>query len=119
MAKYYQSCQKLARSYGVANISVAHRIADLRAQSDDGTSAAKVSMGILADTQTQILFRQSSDQIPEATQMLGLTSHEAQLLPKLARGRSLWRVGDHVAVVQHRIGSAEWSICDTDQRLNL
>ena len=106
-------------SYGVANISVAHRIADLRAQSDDGTSAAKVSMGILADTQTQILFRQSADQIPEATSMLGLTSYEAQLLPQLVRGRSLWRVGDHTAVVQHRIGSTEWPICDTDQRLNL
>ncbi len=119
VAKYFQSCQKLARSYGVANISVAHRIADLRAQSDDGTSAAKVAMGILADTQTQILFRQSADQIPEATTMLGLTSYEAQLLPQLVRGRSLWRVGDHTAVVQHRIGSDEWPICDTDQRLNL
>ena len=115
VAKYYQSCQKLARSYGVANISVAHRIADLRAQSDDGTAAAKVSMGILADTQTQILFRQSADQVPEATEMLGLTSYQAQLLPQLVRGRALWRVGDHTAVVQHRIGSAEWSICDTDQ----
>ncbi|GJM36936.1 MAG: DUF87 domain-containing protein [Acidimicrobiales bacterium] len=119
VAKYYQSCQKLARSYGVANISVAHRIADLRAQSDDGTSAAKVSMGILADTQTQILFRQSSDQVSEATEMLGLSTYQAQLLPQLVRGRALWRVGDRTAVVQHRIGSAEWAICDTDQRLNL
>ncbi|MEZ5278979.1 MAG: DUF87 domain-containing protein [Acidimicrobiales bacterium] len=117
VAKYFQACQKLARSYGVANISVAHRIADLRAQADDGTSTAKVSMGILADTQTQILFRQSSDQIPEATEMLGLTSYEAQLLPQLVRGRALWRVGNRTAVVQHRIGSAEWSICDTDTRL--
>ena len=119
VAKYYQSCQKLARAYGVANISVAHRISDLRAQSDDGTSAAKVSMGLLADTQTRILFRQSSDQIPEATSLLGLTRVEAELLPKLAVGRALWRVGDHTAIVQHRIGSAEWDICDTDGRLKV
>ena len=119
VAKYYQSCQKLARSYGVANISVAHRISDLRAQSDDGTSAAKVSMGILADTQTRILFRQSSDQVPEATALLGLSSVEAEILPRLARGRALWRVGDHTAIVQHRIGSAEWEICDTDGRLTV
>ena len=59
VAKYFQSCQKLARAYGVANISVAHRLADLRAQADDGTSTAKVAMGLLADTQTRILFRQS------------------------------------------------------------
>jgi len=119
VAKYYQSCQKLARAYGVANISVAHRISDLRAQTDDGTSAAKVSMGLLADTQTRILFRQSTDQVPEAKSLLGLTDVEAELLPKLAVGRALWRVGDHTAIVQHRIGSAEWDICDTDGRLKV
>ena len=119
VAKYYQSCQKLARAYGVANISVAHRISDLRAQTDDGTSAAKVSMGLLADTQTRILFRQSSDQVPEAVNLLGLTGVEARILPELARGRALWRVGDHTAIVQHRIGSKEWAMCDTDGRLTV
>jgi hypothetical protein len=116
-AKYYQSCQRLARAYGFANISGAHRISDLRAQTDDGTSAAKVSMGLLPDTQTRILFRQSRDQIPEAKSVLGLTDVEAELLSKLALGRALWRVGDHTAIVQHRIGSAECDICDTDGRL--
>ena len=53
-AKWFQSCQKMSRDYGVANISVAHRIADLRSQSDDGTAAAKVGTGLLADTQTRI-----------------------------------------------------------------
>lgn len=118
-AKYFQSCQKLSRDYGVANISVAHRIADLRAQTDDGTAAAKVSMGLLADTQTRILFRQSADQVPEAVEMLGLTAVEAQILPRLAVGRALWQVSDHKAVVQHRIGSTEWPITLTDANLNV
>ena len=39
--------------------------------------------------------------------------------PELARGRALWRVGDHTAIVQHRIGSHEWPICDTDGRLTV
>jgi len=65
-AKYLQSCWKLSRAYGVANIAVIHRLSDLRAQADDGTSTAKVSMGLLADTQTRVLFRQSPDQAPEA-----------------------------------------------------
>ncbi len=118
-AKYFQSCQKLSRDYGVVNISVAHRIADLRAQSDDGSAAAKVATGLLADTQTRILFRQSADQVPEAVQMLGLTGVEAQILPRLARGRALWQVADHKAVVQHRIGSTEWPITLTDANLNV
>lgn len=119
VAKYYQSCQKLARAYGVANIAVAHRIADLRAQAGDGTAAAKISIGLLADTQTRILFRQSTDQIAEAKELLGLTEVEADILPRLVRGRALWRVGDHTAVVQHRIAPGEWDLCNTDGRMNL
>ena len=76
-SKYLQACWKLSRAYGVANIAIVHRLSDLRAQSDDGTAASKVSMGLLADTQTRVVFRQSTDQVREAREMLGLTATEA------------------------------------------
>ncbi len=117
-SKYLQSCWKLSRSYGVANLAIIHRLSDLRAQADDGTSASKVSMGLLADTQTRILLRQASDQVPEARELLGLTSTEADLLPRLAKGRALWKVGAHTAVVAHTIGPAERGFCDTDSRMS-
>jgi hypothetical protein len=116
-ARYFQACQKLARDYGVSNIAVAHRIADLRAQADDGSASAKIATGMLADTETRILFRQSIDQVPEARQMIGLTNVEAQILPTLGRGQALWQVGTHRALVQHRIGADEWPIIDTDASL--
>jgi len=117
-AKYLQSCWKLARAYGVANIAVAHRISDLKAQTDDGTSAAKVSMGLLGDTDTRVVFRQSTDQVDEATALLDLTSTEAALLPRLTRGRALWKVGpDNTSVVQHVIAPAERVLTNTDARL--
>ena len=119
VARYYQASQKLSRDYGVANIAVAHRIADLRAQTDDGSAAAKVSMGLLADTQTRILFRQPPDQIAEAQSTLGLTSVEAQLLPQLQRGRALWKIAGHTAVVQGRIHPDEFAICDTNAGLRV
>ena len=96
-----------------------NRLADLRAEADDGTAAAKVAAGILADTQTQILFRQPADQIAELTQLLGLSSHEAQLLPTLSQGHALWRVGDIRAVVRHRLGGTERAMCDTDQNMRI
>lgn len=117
VAKYLQACWKLSRAYGVSNIAVCHRIADLKAQADDGTATAKVAMGLLADTQTRILFRQPTDQVGEATSLLGLTSTEASLLPRLARGRALWKVATHTAVVQHVVGPSERGFCDTDARL--
>lgn len=117
VARYFQACWKLSRAYGVANIAIAHRVGDLRAQADDGTSAAKVAVGLLADAQTRVLFRQPPDQVAEAAHLLGLTQPEAELLPHLGRGRALWHVGNHAAVVQHAIGPGEHSFCDTDGRL--
>src|SRR5205085_5690274 len=71
-ARYLQACWKLGRSYGVANVAIVHRLSDLRAQADDGTAAAKVAAGLLADTQTRVLFRQSSDQVADARSQLAL-----------------------------------------------
>jgi len=116
-AKYLQACWKLSRAYGVANLAIVHRISDLRAQADDGSSATKVSMGLLADTQTRIFFRQSSDQVSEAQELLGLTTSEAELLTHLTRGRALWKVAGHAAVVQHVIGRGERHITDSDARM--
>ena len=117
-AKYLQSCYKLSRSYGVANVAVAHRISDLRAQADDGTSAAKVAMGLLGDTDIRVIFRQATDQVAEATALLDLSDPEADLLPRLARGRAVWKVGPfHTSVVQHVIAPSEAHFCDTDARL--
>lgn len=115
--KYLQACWKLSRAYGVANLAIVHRLSDLRAQADDGTTASKVSMGLLADTQTRVLFRQSTDQVREATELLDLTATEAALLPRLAKGRALWKVGGHTAVVEHVIAPNERRFCDTDARM--
>ena len=116
-SKYLQACWKLSRAYGVANIAIVHRLSDLRAQSDDGSAASKVSMWLLADTQTRVVFRQSTDQVREAREMLGLTATEAALLPHLVRGRALWKVGGRSAVVEHVIAPGERAICDTDIRM--
>ncbi|MDP1794087.1 MAG: hypothetical protein Q8K63_08115 [Acidimicrobiales bacterium] len=116
-ARYLQACFKLGRSYGVANIAIVHRLSDLRAQADDGTALAKVTAGFLADAQTRIIFRQAADQVPDAQEALGLTETEAAVLPRLARGRALWKFGRDAAVVQHVIGPGETVLCDTDGRM--
>jgi type IV secretory pathway VirB4 component len=116
-SRYLQSCWKLGRSYGVANLAVVHRLSDLRAQADDGTAAAKTAEGLLADTQTRVFFRQSSDQVADARRLLGLTRTEAELLSRLCRGRALWKIGGRTAVVQHVVGRREL-FCDTDARMS-
>lgn len=115
--RHLQASWKLCRDYGVANMAVAHRLADLRAQADDGTSLAKIAAGLLGDTETRILFRQAPDQMAETKSLLGLSQTEADLLPRLTRGRALWKRPRSSALVQHVVGTAEWDFGDTDGAL--
>ena len=116
-ARYLETCWKLCRLYGVANIFIGHRLSDLRSQADDGTATAKIAEGLLADTQTRVIFRQSSDQVELTQKALQLTDREAGLLPDLAQGRALWKVAGRAAVVQHVVAPDEWAFCDTDAAL--
>jgi hypothetical protein len=116
-ANYVQSCWKLGRSYGVANLAVAHRPTDLAAQADDGTATAKIAAGLLADTATKIVLRQAPDQLAAVGELVGLTPAERSVVGNLVRGRALWRVGARTAVVQHHLPASELSVCDTDRNM--
>ena len=116
-ARYLQSCFKLGRTYGVANICIAHRPSDLGAQADDGTSTAKIAGGLLADAATKILLRQAPDQLESATTSFGLTDPERQIVGQLTRGRALWKVAGRTAVVHHMLARADAALCDTDARM--
>lgn len=116
--RHLQARLKLCRHWGICNILVCHRLSDLRAQSADGTAAYKVAAGLLGDTGTRIFFQQAPDQVADAQELLGLTDVEAQLLPRLVRGRALWRVGERSAVVQHVLSPREANFCDTDQAMS-
>ena len=114
---YLQSCFKLGRTYGAANICITHRASDLAAQADDGAAAAKIAVGLLADSATKVILRQAPDQLPLATAALGLTKTECQIVGQLARGRALWKVGGRTALVHHLMSPTEETLCDTDQRM--
>jgi type IV secretory pathway VirB4 component len=115
-AAYLQTCFKLGRSYGTANIGITHRASDLVAQADDGTATAKIAAGLLADSATKIILRQAPDQLDQAAAHLGLTAPEVRIVSQLARGRALWKIGARTAVVHHHIAPSE-TFTDTDSRM--
>jgi type IV secretory pathway VirB4 component len=117
-ASWLQSCFKLGRSYGTANICLSHRVSDLAAQADDGTATAKIGKGLIADSATKIILRQAPDQIATTIEHAGLSDPQAQVVGQLARGRALWKVGQHTTLVEHIVaGRHEVALCDTDQRM--
>lgn len=115
--RHMQRCQKLGRTFGVANLQVAHKVSDAAAQADDGSAESKIAAGLLADTATKIVLRQAQDQLDAAQKALGLTARERHWVGQLAKGRALWLIGEHRAVVQHCLGAAERDLVDTDQRM--
>lgn len=117
LVRRMQSQWKLSRALGVANLAVVHRISDLGAVGATGSEAVALAHGLLADCSTRIVYAQESDQVDATATALGLSDVEADQLVHLPRGRGLWRIGRHAAIVDHILGPAELTIVDTDHRM--
>ncbi len=117
LVRRMQAQWKLARALGVANLAVLHRLSDLGAVGASNSEAVALAHGLLADCSTRVVYAQESDQVEPTAAALGLTDVEAEQLIHLPRGRGLWKIGRHSAIVDHVLGSAEISIVDTDARM--
>jgi hypothetical protein len=118
IARWLQAGFKLARAFGAANVAVVHRLSDLRAAGAEGSEQQRLAEGLLADSETRVIFGQPPSEVESATDLLGLTSTEADLLPRLPRGVALWKVGQRAFLVEHRLGRQEARLVDTDRRMS-
>ena len=119
LGEWFQANFKLARQYGVMNLVVLHKLADLHGAGDAGSRAARIAEGLIADASTRIIYRQDDSQIPLTRTLLGLSETEAELLSTLWPGQALWRVGSRSFVVQHYRSRLETALSDTDAGMGL
>lgn len=117
LVRRMQSQWKLSRALGVANLAVVHRISDLGAVGSSGSEAVALAQGLLADCSTRIVYAQETDQVDATAAALGLTDVEAEQLVHLPRGRGLWKIGRHSAIVDHILSPDEEVVVDTDARM--
>ena len=73
--------------------------------------------GLLADSETRVIYAQPPGEVERAAPTLGLSSTEVDVVPQLHRGVALWKVGARSFLVQHRLSPFEASIVDTDARM--
>src|SRR5207237_7190988 len=90
LGEWFQSNFKLARQFGVMNLVVLHKLADLRAAGDAGSRAARIAEGLVADASTRIVYHQDESQVPPTRTLLGLSENEARLISMLSPGQALW-----------------------------
>jgi len=119
LGEWFQANFKLARQFGVMNLVVLHKLADLQAVGDAGSRAARIAEGLIADASTRIVYHQDESQIPLTRTLLGLSESEAQLISMLSAGQALWRVGSRSFVVQHHRSRLETRLTNTDTGMRI
>ncbi len=117
VARWLQTSWKLSRANGVANMAVLHRLSDLRSVGTEGSEQVSLAEGLLADSETRVVYAQSPGEVARTGELLGLTDTEAELVTQLRRGMALWKVGRRSFLVEHRLASGEEWLTDTDQAM--
>ena len=119
LGEWFQSNFKLARQFGVMNVVVLHKLADLQAAGDAGSRAARIAEGLLADASTRIIYHQDESQVELTRALLGLSEREARVIGMLSPGQALWRVASRSFVVQHYRSAVEARLTNTDTGMRL
>ncbi len=114
MARWLQGTWKLSRALGVANVAVLHRLSDLASVGSAGSEQVGLAEGLLADSETRVVYAQAPGEVARSGELLGLTATEAELVTQLRRGTALWKVGRRSFLVEHRLGPGERWLADTD-----
>ena len=118
VARWLQTSWKMSRANGVANMAVLHRLSDLRSVGRQGSEQVNLAEGLLADSETRVVYAQSPGEVAGTGELLGLTDTEAELVTQLRRGMALWKVGRRSFLVEHRLASGEQWLTDTDQAMD-
>ncbi len=119
VARWLQASWKLSRAYGIANVAVLHRVSDLQSVGAVGSEQVGLASGLLADSETRVVYGQAPGEVAAARELLSLSETEADVVPQLRRGVALWKVGRRSFLVQHVVGRGERTIVDTDAAMAL
>ena len=98
-------------------MAVLHRVSDLSAAGSEGSEEARLAAGLLADSETLVLYGQPPSELAAAREVLGVTSTEESVLGGLPRGVALWKVAGRGYLVEDVLTRSERSLVDTDARM--
>lgn len=121
---YLDSWRERAAFEDVACVLIAHRLSDLRRGSNDKALAGRAEM-FVRTFGTNLIFRQSVDDVELTRAALRLPDDVAAAITCLNVGQALWhidlwRAGKLIGVpVQSEIGPDEWAFCDGPRTLTV
>jgi hypothetical protein len=95
-------------------MAVLHRLSDLHSVGSAGSQQVGLAEGLLADSETRVIYAQSASELERSAALLDLSDTETGLLADLRRGVGLWKVGSRSFLVEHRLTARELALVDTD-----
>ncbi|WP_051388794.1 hypothetical protein [Arthrobacter sp. 35W] len=108
---------RLARTYGIANLLIMHKVADLNEIGDGTSGLRQKALGLLTEADTRIIYRQKHDAMRLTKEALGLTEAECDHVENLPKGVGLWKVGNRSFIVANRVTTDELEVFGTDERM--
>jgi type IV secretory pathway VirB4 component len=108
---------RLARTYGIANLLIMHKVADLNEIGDSTSGHRQKALGLLTEADTRIIYRQKHDSMRLTKEALGLTAAECEQVENLPKGVGLWKVGSRSFIVANRVTTDELEVFTTDHRM--
>jgi type IV secretory pathway VirB4 component len=119
VSRWLRARWKLVRADGAQNIAVVHRLSDLEAAGGRDSEQVRLARGLLSDSETKVIFRQASDELPLVREMCQLSERETAIVGSLPKGSALWKVGRRSFQVEHLLSRWEQEITYTDERMRV
>src|SRR5699024_12534799 len=99
---------KLARAYGIFNILILHKLADLEMSGDKGSRMEAMAKSLLADADVKVIYRQDASALRVTMDELDLSDRERGGWRQRKKGGGWGRVGDAGFKVETSWRPEEW-----------
>lgn len=114
VGEWLRARYKLVRKYGLSNVMVLHRLSDLSAAGAAGSRAERLAKGLLADTGTRIIYRQTEGEAELLKSTFDLSQMQLAVTLRAVSGEALWIVGSRRFNVMHDLSPLERQLVDSD-----
>lgn len=118
VARWLVASIKLSRKWGASWWIVTHKLSDFTAAGESGSEQVELAKAMFEDIETRITYSLPRGEVARSGEAMGLSRTEAAWLPKLPRGRALWKIGERNFLVQHRISAREAEIVRAEHAIH-
>jgi hypothetical protein len=106
---------RMAGAWHCANLLIIHELADINQIGEPGSAHRKRIEGIVARSQTKVLYKQSQASLEALDTFVRPNRHEQTLLTRLGQGVGMWHIGNETpATVIPVAGKKLYGIINTD-----